>query len=57
MTSFVEEFEQKFENSIAEISSLKTILLAVSGGADSIAMLLACINLIKNPLYLKVDGC
>ena len=51
MTSFVEEFEQKFENSIAEISSMKTILLAVSGGADSIAMLLACINLIKNPLY------
>ena len=47
----VDEFEQKIESSISEISGDKTILLAVSGGSDSMAMLASCINLIENPLY------
>ena len=51
MSVFVDEFEQKFENSIAELSEVNTILLAVSGGSDSMAMLSSCINLIENPLY------
>jgi tRNA(Ile)-lysidine synthase len=51
MSVFVDEFEQKFENSISELSEVKTILLAVSGGSDSMAMLSSCINLIENPLY------
>lgn len=51
MSVFVDEFEQKFEISFAELSGVNTILLAVSGGSDSMAMLSSCVNLVENSLY------
>lgn len=44
--SFINDFENEFSLSINDELRNKTILLAVSGGADSMAMLKCCIELI-----------
>lgn len=44
--SFINDFENEFSTSINSELKNKTILLAVSGGADSMAMLKCCIELI-----------
>jgi tRNA(Ile)-lysidine synthase len=56
MSNFIEDFELRFEKQLpSELLSCevknKTILLAVSGGADSIAMLVCSLSLIKNPIF------
>lgn len=56
MSNFVEDFELRFEKQLpSELLSCevknKTLLLAVSGGSDSIAMLVCSLSLIKNPIF------
>ena len=56
MSNFIEDFELRFEKQLPrELHSCevknKTLLLAVSGGADSIAMLVSSLSLINNPIF------
>ena len=56
MSNFIEDFELRFEKQLpSELLSCevknKTLLLAVSGGADSIAMLVSSLSLINNPIF------
>ena len=56
MSNFIEDFELRFEKQLpSELLSCevknKTLLLAVSGGADSIAMLVCSLSLIQNPIF------
>ena len=56
MSNFIEDFELRFEKQLpSELLSCevknKALLLAVSGGADSIAMLVCSLSLIKNPIF------
>lgn len=58
MSNFIEDFELRFEKQLPrELHSCevknKTLLLAVSGGADSIAMLVSSLSLINNPIFEK----
>ena len=56
MSNFIEDFELRFEKQLprellsCEVKN-KTLLLAVSGGADSIAMLVSSLSLINNPIF------
>ena len=56
MSNFINDFELRFEKHLpSELLSCevknKTLLLAVSGGADSIAMLVSSLSLINNPIF------
>ena len=56
MSNFIEDFELRFEKQLpSELHSCevknKTLLLAISGGADSIAMLVSSLSLINNPIF------
>ena len=56
MSNFIEDFELRFEKQLpSELLSCeeknKTLLLAVSGGSDSIAMLVCSLSLIQNPIF------
>ena len=56
MSNFTEDFELRFEKQLpqellsCEVKN-KTLLLAVSGGSDSIAMLVCSLSLIQNPIF------
>lgn len=51
MSDFVNDFEQRFESSLPKDLCSSVLLLGVSGGSDSMAMLSCAISLITNPIF------
>ena len=51
MSDYVNDFEQRFESSLPKDLCSSVLLLGVSGGSDSMAMLSCAISLITNPIF------